>query len=360
MATGQDPSERKATDSQARESTSSLPPPILLYQLATGHYISRALFVAAKLGIADLLKDGPRDHTELAKATETHAPSLRRMMRLLASVGVFAEREDGAFALTPAGECLRTGAPASQRAMVMLFAGNRMHENWKDLEYCIRTGNPAFRRRGVTDPFRDPLRTPEDDASFDTAMADLTALTAVAVAAAYDFKSITTLIDIGGGNGALMIGILKANPGLRGVVFDQPAAAERARAQIAQNGLEGRCQAVGGDFFKEVTAGGDAYVLKHVIHDWDDDRATVILKNCHKAMTPQGKLLIIEGVYPSRVVWSQESRGAAANDCNMLVATGGRQRSEAEFRSLYQAAGFRLTKIVPTAARVSVIEGARA
>jgi hypothetical protein len=143
-------------------------------------------------------------------------------------------------------------------------------------------------------------------------------------------------------------------------VFDQPAAAERARAQIAQNGLEGRCQAVGGDFFKEVTAGGDAYVLKHVIHDWDDDRATVILKNCHKAMTPQGKLLIIEGVYPSRVVWSQESRGAAANDCNMLVATGGRQRSEAEFRSLYQAAGFRLTKIVPTAARVSVIEGARA
>jgi orsellinic acid C2-O-methyltransferase len=261
--------------------------------------------------------------------------------------------------LTPAAECLRTGVPGSSRAMVMLFAGNRLTENWKDLEYCVRTGEPAFHRRGITDSFRDPLRTPEDDANFDAAMADLTKLTAIAVAAAYDFKSITTLIDVGGGNGALLIGILKANPALRGVVFDQPGAAERAKEQISQNNLEGRCQAVGGDFFKEVAAGGDAYILKHVIHDWDDGRAITILKNCHKAMTPQGKLLIVEGVYPSRIEWSHEGRGAAANDCNMLVGTGGRQRSEAEFRSLYEAAGFRLTTIVPTVARVSVIEGVR-
>jgi hypothetical protein len=360
MATEQDPSQAKATDSAARTAPSNLPPPILLYQLATGHYLSRALFVAAKLGIADLLKDGPRYYGELAKATETHPPSLRRMMRLLASVGVFAEREDGTFALTPAGECLRTGVPGSSRAMVMLFAGNRMHDNWGDLDYCVKTGEPAFRRRGLTDVFQDPLRTPEDNATFDAAMADLTRLTAIAVAAAYNFKSVTTLVDVGGGNGALIVGILKANPALRGIVFDQPAAAERAKAQISQNGLEGRCQAVGGDFFKEVTPGGDAYILKHVIHDWDDDRARAILRNCHKAMTPQGKLLIVEGVYPSRIDWSHESRGAAANDCNMLVATGGRQRSEDEFRSLYQAAGFRLTTIVPTAARVSVIEGVRA
>lgn len=359
MATEQDPSQRKATDSAAVSAGSNLPPPILLYQLATGHYISRALFVAAKLGIADLLKDEPRNHDDLAKVTETHAPSLRRMLRLLASVGVFAEQEDGAFSLTPAGECLRSGVPGSSRAMVMLFGGNRITENWKDLEYCVRTVEPGFHRRGITDSFRDPLRTPEDDANFDAAMADITKLTAVAVAAAYDFKSIKTLIDVGGGNGALMIGILKANPALRGIVFDQPAAAERAKEQISHNGLEARCQAVGGDFFSEIVAGGDAYILKHVIHDWDDDRAISILKNCHKVMTPQGKLLIVEGTYPSRIDWSHESRGAAANDCNMLVGTGGRQRSEAEFGSLYQAAGFELTRIVPTTARVSVIEGAR-
>ena len=359
------PTERKASEGKATDfkpspaTTSSLPPTVLLYQLATGHYISRALFVAATLGIADLLKDGPCSYSELAQSTGTHAPSLIRLMRLLASAGVFTEKENGNFGLTPVGECLRTGVPGSSRAMVMLFSGNRVQESWKDLEYCVRTGEPAYRRRGVTDPFLDPLRTPEEEASFDAAMADFTRLAAVAVASVYDFTHFTTLVDIGGGHGALMIGILKANPPLRGIVFDQPAAAERANVQLAQNGLSERCQAIGGDFFKEVPAGGDAYILKHVIHDWGDDRAVAILRNCHKAMTPNGKLLIVEGVYPSCIDQSAESRGAAANDVNMLVSTGGRQRSEAEFRSLYHAAGFKLTRIVPTAARVSVIEGVR-
>jgi hypothetical protein len=332
---------------------------VLLYQLATGHYISRALFVVAKLGIADLLKDGPRHHTDLAKATGGHASSLNRVMRLLASVGVFAEDETGHFALTPIGEWLRASGPTSSRAMVMLFAGNRITEAWKDLEYCVRTGEPAYRQRGITDPFLDPLRTPEEQASFDEAMADFTRQAAVAVASTFDFTPFKTLVDVGGGNGALMIGILKANPSLRGIVFDQPAAAERAKAQIAQSVLGERCQAIGGDFFKEIPPGGDAYILKHVIHDWDDDRAVAILRNCHRAMAPQGKLLIVEGVYPRRITPSAENWGAAANDVNMLVNTGGRQRSEIEFRSLYEAAGFKLTRIVPTPARVSVIEGAR-
>jgi hypothetical protein len=313
----------------------------------------------AKLGVADLLKDGPRPSNELATATKTHAPSLARVMRLLASVGVVTEDETGNFALTPVGACLRTGIPESARAMTMLFAGNRVTEAWKDLEYCVRTGEPAYRQRGVTDPFLDPLRTSEEQASFDEAMADFTRHVAVAVASAFDFTPFRTLVDVGGGNGALMIGILGKNPGLRGIVFDQPAAAERAKAQIAQYGLSGRCQAVGGDFFKEVPAGGDAYMLKHVIHDWDDDRAAAILRNCHRAMGAQGKLLIAEGVYPPRIGPSAESWGAAANDVNMLVNTGGRQRSEIEFRSLYETAGFKLTRIVPTMARVSVIEGVR-
>jgi hypothetical protein len=360
MTTDQDSSQRKATESKAiPAATSSLPPPVLLYQLATGHYISRALFLAAKLDIADLLKDGPRHYSDLADATGTYAPSLNRMMRLLASVGVFNEEESGNFALTPAGECLRTGVAGSSRAMVMLFAGHRNQESWKDLEHCVRTGEPAFRLRGVTNIFEDLQRTPEEAVIFDAAMADLTRLIAVAVASVYDFTPFRVLVDVGGGNGALMIGILKANPSLRAIVFDQHAVAERAKTQIEDNGLAGRCQAIGGDFFEEVTAGGDAYILKHVIHDWDDERAVRILRNCHRAMGAQGKLLIVEGVYPARIDQSAESRGAAANDVNMLVNTGGRQRSEAEFRSLYEAAGFQLTTIIPTIARVSVIEGIR-
>jgi SAM-dependent methyltransferase len=333
------------------------PPLLTLYQLGTGHYFSRALYVATKLGIAELLAEGPRDSQELAEATATHAQSLQRVMRLLASVGVFEEREDGSFVLTPVGEALRAGVPGSARAMVMLFTGERTQKGWGDLEYCVRTGEPVFRKRGLDDPFKDPERTPEENANFDAAMADVTRLTSIAVAAAYDFAGLRTLVDVGGGNGALLIGILKAHPHLRGIVFDQPPAAERAKQQIAEQGLAGRCDAIGGDFFEEVPRGGDAYLLKHVIHDWNDERAIAILRNCHRAMSDDGRLLIVEGVYPRRIDASPESRGAAANDVNMLVNTGGRQRSEAEFRSLYDAAGFKLTRIVPTPAPVSVIEG---
>lgn len=338
---------------------SELPPQLALYQLAIGHYLTNALHLATKLGVADLLKDGPRHSQELAEATATHAPSLNRVMRLLASAGVFEEQEDGAFALTSLGECLRPGVPGSVRAMVMLFAGQRIQDAWQELEYCVRTGEPVFRKRGLDDPFNDPTRTPEEAANFDAAMADFTTLTAMAVAAAYDFAPLRRVVDVGGGNGALLIGILRVHPHLHGVVFDQPPAAERARQHIAECGLAERCEAAGGDFFKEIPGGGDAYMLKHVIHDWNDERACAILTNCHRAMSEDAKLLIVEGVYPRRVDQSLEGRGAAANDVNMLVNTGGRQRSEAEFRSLYDAAGFTLTGIVPTRGAVSVIEGVR-
>ena len=335
----------------------AMPPQVALYHLATGHYLSHALTLAAKLGIADLLGDRPRQAADLAAATGTDARALGRVLRLLASAGVFEEEEGGAFALTPLGMALRSSVPGSARAMVLLFSGARIQEAWRDLEYCVRTGDPAFRKRGLDDPFKDPARTPEDDAGFDAAMADITKLTAVAVARAYDFGPLRTVVDVGGGNGALLIGILRAHPHLRGTVFDQPHAAERARRQIQADGLSERCDAVGGDFFESVPAGADAYILKHVIHDWADDRATVILRNCRRAMGERGRLLIVEGVYPPRIDQSLASRGAAKNDVNMLVNTGGRQRSEAEFRDLYQAAGFRLVRMVATEARVSVIEG---
>ena len=335
----------------------ALPPQILLYQMATGHYLSRALDLAATLGVADRLKDGPRPVGELAQATATHTPSLHRLLRFLASAGVLVELADGTFGLTPIGECLRTDIPGSAHAMVKLFAGPRIQDNWKDLEYCVRTGEPAYRQRGITDPFSS--QTPEEAANFDAAMANFTRFIAIAVAGAYDWTPFGTVVDVGGGNGALLIGLLQATPALRGIVFDLPAAAERATKQIAASALTERCRAVGGDFFKAVPEGGDAYLLKHVIHDWSDEQAVTILRSCHRAMPATGKLLIVEGIYPPRIDQSLESRGAAANDVNMLVNTGGRQRSESEFRALYDAAGFTLTRIVPTPARVAVIEGAR-
>jgi len=325
----------------------ALPPQMALYQMAIGHYLSRALHLAAKLGVADLLKDGARRAEELAEATDTHAPSLRRVLRFLASVGVFEERWDGRF-------------PGSSRAMVLLFAGIGIQDSWKELEWCVRTGEPAYRKRGATDPFAEMAKDPAQAANFDAAMADFTKMTAVAVAAAYDFTPFRTIVDVGGGNGALLLGILRATPRLEGIVFDRPDVVERAAKEIAASGLGDRCRAAGGDFFVEVPNGADAYVLKHVIHDWDDARARTILANCRGAMPRDGRLLLVEGVYPPRIDGSFESRGAAANDLNMLVSTGGRQRSEAEFRSLYADAGLRLTRIVPTPARVCVIEGAPA
>jgi len=335
----------------------AMPPQMLLYQMAIGHYLSRALHVIAKLGVADLLSAGARGVEELGKATETHPPSLRRVMRLLASVGVFEEKENGGFALTALGECLRADVPGSSRAMVLLFAGIGIQDSWKDLEWCVRTGEPAYRKRGAADAFAEMAKDPAQAANFDAAMADFTKMTAVAVAAAYDFTPLRTLVDVGGGNGALLLGILKAYAHLQGVVADRADVVERAKKEIAASGLGARCRAVAIDFFREVPGGADAYVLKHVIHDWDDERARTILANCRRVVPPNGRLLLVEGVYPPRIDGSPESRGAAANDVNMLVSTGGRQRSEAEFRSLYSAAGFRLTKIVPTPARASVIEG---
>jgi len=243
---------------------------------------------------------------------------------------------------------------------VMLFAGEKIQDAWKELEYCVRTGEPAFRKESPdADPFSLMAQDPESTKLFDEAMATFAPMVSAAVAAAYDFSVFGAVVDVGGGNGALLIGILKANPNLRGIVFDQPHAAKSATEKIAAEGLSSRCEAVGGDFFKEVPKGADAYVIKHVIHDWNDERAIAILKNCHRAMGPNGKLLIVEGVYPPRIDQSDVSRGAAANDVNMLVNTGGRQRSEVEFRALYDASGFKLTRIVPTPARVCVIEAVR-
>jgi hypothetical protein len=338
-------------------SNAPLPPGTILYQLSIGHYVSRALHLAAKLRIADLLAQGPRPATALAAEAGTDAAALRRVLRLLVSVGVLAEADDGAFALTPLGDALRSDAPGSARALVLLFAGVGIQDSWKELEYCVRTGQPAFRKHA---PDGDAFSSmdPEQQEVFDAAMATFAPQTAAAIAAAYDFSPFGTVLDVGGGNGALLIGILGAHPRLRGIVFDRPQVGDGARRQLSEAGLAARCQFVAGDFFASVPEGADAYLVKHVIHDWNDEQATRILRNVRHAMKPAARLLVAEGVYPPRIDSSLASRGAAANDVNMLVATGGRQRSEDEFRALYDAAGFTLTKLVPTLSpAVSLIEG---
>jgi hypothetical protein len=334
----------------------AFPPQVILFQMVTGYYLSQAIYVAAKLGLADLLADGPRHYSDLAKSTSTHEDSLNRVMRLLASSGVLTELDDGNFALTPLGECLRSGVAWPVRAATLMWGG-MMQRVWTELVYSVQTGKPATDLVLGTDAWSYIAQHPEEAAIFDESQAEFAKQAATVVAGAYDFAPIHTLVDVGGGNGSFLIGTLKANPTLRGLVFDVPRAAEAAKKQIESAGLVARCDAIGGDLFESVPAGADGYLLKQVIQDFDENHAVAILRNCRRAMAPQGRLLVVEGIYPTRIDQSPESRAAAANDVNLLVCLGGRQRTEIEFRSLFDAAGFRLARIVPTMLPFSVIEG---
>ncbi|MCW5807850.1 MAG: methyltransferase [Deltaproteobacteria bacterium] len=322
-----------------------LPPQMVMYQLATAFYASQALGVAANLGVADHL---PATAGELADKLGLHAGALRRVLRLLVSTGVFVERDDGRFDATPLGALLRTG-PGSMRSMVRLFAGPGQWATWGDLVNTVRTGEPALQRVFRTaGPFEYFEGRPEEAKIFDEAMSAFTAMTAVSVAAAYDWSAVRSVCDVGGGDGAMIAGLLRAHPGLRGACFDLPRTGEPARARIRDTGLADRCEFVGGDFFAAVPAGHDVYVMKHVIHDWDDAHAAKILANVRAALGTGGRLLVVEGIYPDRIDTGLASRGAAGNDCNMLVATGGLQRTEREFRELFAAAGLRLARVIPT------------
>ncbi len=324
-----------------------------LYGLITGHYISRAIYVAAKLGIADLLKDGPRPIADLAEATHTHAPSLHRLMLLLASAGVFAEAEADCFGTTPMGECLRSDVPQSRRAHALLLAGPLQQRAWARLLEIVQTGQGASSQ--ALFPFL--AKYPEEAAIFNEAMANKSAAVTQAFATAYDCSRFSTVVELGGGYGLLLCTILTANPRARGILFDLPHVAEEARQHVLAAGLADRCQVVGGDFFEALPSGGDAYVLQSVIHDWDDEQSIAILSKVAHAMAPQGKLLLIEMVVPDHVGESSWSPIVAGSDLNMLVNTGGRERSEAEYRRLFDAAGFELSRIIPTGTPWSVVEG---
>ena len=337
------------------EQAAPLPPPLVMMQMLSGYVVSQAIYVVAKLGIADHLKDGPKSSDELAKIVGADARSLYRVLRSVSSLGVFAETSEKNFALTPLAELLRTDVPGSLHAMAVWMNEPFHWRVYEEMLHSVKTGELAFKHVLGMEPFPYFVQNPDVAKIFDNAMTSFSLLTAPAVTAAYDFSSIKKIVDVAGGHGLLLSTILKANPHLKGVLFDMPTVIEGAGRLMEEAGVADRCERVAGDFFKEVPAGGDAYIMKHIIHDWDDERSLVILRNCHRAMVAGGKLLLVEIVIPP----GNEPSFGKVMDIEMMLLPGGMERTEAEYRELFAAAGFRLTRIVPTESPVSVIEAVR-
>jgi hypothetical protein len=328
-------------------------PAAALHRLAVSFWLSQSLYVMAKLRVADQLGDGPRTVTELAAAVGADASSLYRVMRALASVGVFTEPAPRRFALTPMGSYLQSGVAGSLHAQFLTI--NELDwQPWSHLLHSVRTGETAFDRQHGMGLFEYLEQNPDVGKMFDESMTGFVTENGLAVASAYDFSRFSTVIDVGGGRGALMTAILQASPATRGVVFDRPAVVEGARQAIAAAGLADRCECVGGDFFASVPPGGDVYILTSIIHDWDDERSVAILRTCRQAMRPTSRLLLVEMIIPPGDTRSY----AKLLDLEMLVLAGGRERTEAEYRDVLAHAGFRMLRIVPTRSSSSVIEAA--
>jgi hypothetical protein len=324
------------------QSVPQLPPAVRIYQMATAYRFSRALYVAVQLGIADHLKGGAKSAEDLAAATQTNADALFRLLRALASVGVFAEAGPRKFALTPLSDALRSDAPGSVRAVVLFLADDTHWSVYKELGYSVRTGQPAFDHVFGQELWDYVGGHPELSMLLDQVMATATRMMGPAVAGAYDFSKFETIIDIGGGSGELLAAILQRHSRPRGIVFDLPHAIEHARA--ASLLPEGRTKLIAGSFFEAIPAGGDLYLMKTVVHDWPDDKARVILQKCHHAMAGTGTLLLVEGVVTS----DASSDRLKSADLEMLVLQNGRERTEEEFRSLLASAGFQMNRIIPT------------
>jgi orsellinic acid C2-O-methyltransferase len=334
----------------------------LLQQLIFGFFPSAVLSVAARLRIPDLVADGARSSEELAEATSTHAPSLYRLLRALAYLGILEETEPRRFGLTDLGELLRSDVPDSMWATTLLFCGEGVWRSWGDLMAGVQTGKPSFDRGIGLDPFAEFAENPEASKHFNLAMSEGTRQEAPGIVASYDFSRFRALVDVGGGDGTLLAAILAATPGLQGVLFDTAPGLAEARDRLGAAGVEDRCEVVDGDFFESVPEGADAYIMKSVIHDWDDERCVTILENCRRAMKAGGKVLIVEPVLPPVVKPSFARLGVVMSDLNMLLNTGGRERTEDEFAALLRTAGLELANVfrVPKPSVMSVIEGAGA
>jgi len=328
------------------------PPTQALMQLIAGATVAQAISVVCKLGIADLLRAGPRTCVDMAAAVGAHAPSLYRVLRALAGVGIFAEDQDGGFVLTPLAQPLRSDVPNSVQAYAVMSGERWVWRSLGEIEHSVRTGESAFEHVFGAPLFDYYSAHPEAGQVSANALSSLSRRDNDAVIDAYDFTGARTIIDIGGGQGSLLAAVLVANPGLRGVLFERQPVIEMARTQLNAAGVADRCELVSGDFFATIPAGGDIYIMKKVIHDWNDDDARVILKRAHAAMPASARLLLADHVVPP----GNEPSEAKWLDLLMLVYAGGRERTESEHRDLLASAEFAFDRIVPTASSVSLIE----
>jgi C-methyltransferase len=323
-----------------------------IFRLTYRHLVEfMAVQSAAELLIPDALGGGAANADDLALRVGADRDALERLMRVLVSAGVCAESANGTYSLTPVGAALRRDTAHSMRGWVM-FTGSQMYlRAWERLAYSVRSGRSGFEaEHGMA--FFDYLVAHEDSQSiFDAAMTAISGPEAQAVVRAHDFSVFRALVDIGGGHGTLLTEILKANPGLRGALFEQPQVLAGARSNLEGERLLERCDLVAGNFFESVPSGYDAYVLKYIIHDWNDDKAGEILRNCRRAMAHGSRLLLVEIVNSPSA-----SDLTIASDLEMLVLVGGKERSEDEFRALLQSGGFELKRIVPTACPLSIME----
>jgi hypothetical protein len=334
-----------------------LPTEAVLGQIVMGAFTSQAVYVAAKLGIADLVKENPLSVAELAAATGTNAAALYRVLRALASLGVFTETAPKTFGLTPFAEPLLSNRAGSMRDMA-IWIGEEPH--WRvygEMLHSVRTGETAFGRVHGEEVFPYLFQTNRALGDiFNRAMTSFSSSVAPAIAQAYETTGAETLVDIAGGHGLLLAAFLKANPNLKGVLFDVPTVIEGAGETLESEGVAARVETATGDFFRSVPAGGDLYMMKHIIHDWDDERSLEILKNIRSAMNENGKVLIVEMVIKE----GDEPDFSKIMDLEMLVTPGGVERTADEYRELLARAGLRLTRIIPTASPYSIVEAVKA
>ncbi|CAN5479168.1 methyltransferase [soil metagenome] len=333
--------------------TTSLPPQAILLQMLFGYAPARAISIVAQLRIADLLADSPKTAEELALTTNSHPRSLYRLLRACASVRVFSEDSDKRFSLSPMAEFLRSDNPQSLRAFAEMLAHAEQFQTWSALDFSVQTGTPAFDKVHGMPIFEYYPTHPKSGQIFNDAMTSMSLGSSMAVIQAYDFSGINKLVDIGGGHGFLLASVLEKYPTMTGVLYDTAPIVAQAKELVEKHGVANRCQMVGGNFFESAPSGGDAYMMKHIIHDWNDAECVMILKHCRKGISEGGKLLVIEMVVPT----GNEPSLSKLLDLQMLAVLPGCERTEAEYSALLNQAGFKLTKIVSTMSPYSVIEG---
>lgn len=324
-----------------------------LMRLINGYQVSQALHVAATLGVADQLKEGPKSYDVVAEACGVHPTSLYRLLRALAGVGVFHESGNKEFSLTPLGICLTGDALGSRRNWARYIGRPGHWRHWGNLLHSIKSGENAFGFTHGMEAWAYRKQNPEEQDVFDSAMTGNSRSQARAALEAYDFGRFGCIVEVGGGQGLLLKEILLACPASRGVLFDQPQVIASADQGLASAGLAQRCEIVGGSFFESVPEGGDAYVMKFILHDWDDHAAIDILRTCRRAMSPTATLIVIERV----VGPPNEGPEGKLSDLNMLVTHGALERTHQEFNNLLKSGGFEVTEVVPTRSPLSIIIG---